>query len=130
MGKTKLWSYDGSGDLLIWVASNEDFRMAINEIGAETRIRSGNGCGARGGRGEFSRYAGKHHACSRLCGNRRNGFSKPAADKMVRSGEDGHCVGDNHSAGGINWRSGVLGGAVGFVKRVFVSLIFITSDYT
>jgi phosphate/sulfate permease len=67
VGKTELWSYDGSGDILLRLARNEDFRMAINEIGAETRIRSGNGCGARSGRSECSRYASKHHACSRLC---------------------------------------------------------------
>jgi hypothetical protein len=35
---------------------------------------------------------------------------------MVRSGEDGHGMGDNHSNSSGNWRSGVLGGGVGSVR--------------
>jgi hypothetical protein len=35
--------------------------------------------------------------------------------------EDAHCVGDNHSSGSGNWRSGVLGGAVGLIINFFAS---------
>jgi len=58
-----------------------------------------------------------HVVASSVMCNRRDIFSKPQANKMVRSVENDYCVGDNHSSGSGNWRSGVLGGAVGSVTE-------------